>query len=133
MLTTPSAAADPAARADLDHLQGAWRSVAGRRAATFVVAGDRYTFAFLDGDTYTGTLHLDAGADPRQMDMTIDDGPPVHKGHLALCIYDLNEDVLRWCPTVPGAGYRLSRFPSVHDDHYYSLVFHRDNPPRRSR
>ena len=135
MLTTSSAApvAGPDGRADLDHLQGAWKAVAGRRGAKFVIAGTRFTFEFLEGDTYTGTLRLDPAAAPRQMDMWIEEGPAVHKGQLALCIYDLNEDVLRWCPTVPGAGYRLSRFPSVHDDHYFSLVFHRDNPPRRSR
>lgn len=117
-------------RMDLEHLQGPWRTVAGRRGARFLIAENRFTFEFIDGEVYLGTFHLDPAAAPKQMDMRIEEGPLATRGQLAHCIYHVDEQVLRWCSTVPGAGYRLTRFPSVDDDHYYSLVFRRDRPNR---
>jgi uncharacterized protein (TIGR03067 family) len=114
-------AAEP--RAELEQLQGAWLSVAGPREAKLLVAGNRFTFEFIDAEIYMGTLELDPGADPRRMDMRIEEGPERHRGRLALCIYHLDGGVLRWCPARLGADQRLSGFPSVDDDRYLCLVF----------
>ena len=48
----------------------------------------------------------------------ITDGPAAHKGLTAFCIYHVDGDVLRWCPSVPGAGYRLTQYPNVFDDRF---------------
>jgi uncharacterized protein (TIGR03067 family) len=128
MATNSSAATGPDTRTDLDHLQGAWRSVAGRRGAKLVIAGTRFTFEFVDGELYLGIVRLNQDAAPKHMDMKVKEGPAAARGRVALCIYEVDGDVLRWCPTAPGAGFRLARFPSVDDDRYFSLVFHRDRP-----
>jgi uncharacterized protein (TIGR03067 family) len=132
MIPTPPAspAASPASGTDLERLQGAWKAIAGRRAARLRIIEMRFTFEFIGGEVYEGTIRLDASASPARMDMRIEEGPAAQKGQLAMCIYHVDGDVLRWCPTQPGAGYRLTRFPSVDDDHYYSLVFRRDGQPQ---
>jgi uncharacterized protein (TIGR03067 family) len=113
----------PKVRSDLDQLQGSWISVAGPREARLLIAGTRYAFEFLGGDIYMGTFDLFPKADPPQMDMRIEEGPDEHKGLLALCIYHVEGDVLRWCPGRPGSTRRPAGVPSVDDDRYNSLVF----------
>jgi uncharacterized protein (TIGR03067 family) len=113
-------------RSELEQLQGSWKSVAGRREAKLLIAGNRFTFEFCTGDgggLYMGTFVLDPEAAPKRMDMVIDEGVGEHRGQHALCIYHLESDILRWCPTKPGSRARLTSFPSVDDDKYVSLVF----------
>jgi uncharacterized protein (TIGR03067 family) len=120
------------AHPDLERLQGAWVAVAGRRHARLLIAGHRFTFEIEDGDIYMGTLFLDDDENPRQMDMLIEEGPAKARGLISLCVYNLDGDVLRWCPTKPGTDRRLKSFPSVEDDRYLSLVMKR-TARRRSR
>jgi uncharacterized protein (TIGR03067 family) len=115
---------------DLDLLQGAWTSVAGLRSAKLLIAGDRFTFELLDGDIYMGTFFLDSEEEPKQIDMLIEAGPSKVKGLIALCIYQVEGDILRWCPTKPGADRRLRSFPGVEDERYLSLIFKRARPRR---
>jgi uncharacterized protein (TIGR03067 family) len=129
MLEAP-AAARAETRTDLDQLQGAWVSVAGLRSAKLLIAGSRYTFEFHDGDIYMGTFFLDDEETPRQIDMLIEEGPTKEKGLISLCVYHLEGDVLRWCPTKPGSDRRLRSFPSVEDQRYASTVFKRANSRR---
>ena len=103
-------------------------SVAGRRSAKLLIAGSRFTFEFIEGKIYMGTIFLDTEADPKQMDMLIEEGPAADKGLISLCIYQMESDVLRWCPTKPGADRRLRNFPSVDDDRYLSLIFKHVRP-----
>src|SRR5262245_17103061 len=117
---------------EVDLLQGPWSSVAGPKECRLLVAGNRFAFEFLDsGVIYIGTYLLDTRAEPKQMDMRIEAGPPAYQGQLALCIYHLESDVLRWCPTRPGSNYRLDSFPSIDDDRYLSLVFKHSRPLRK--
>jgi uncharacterized protein (TIGR03067 family) len=125
----PSAAAGRP-RGDLDDLQGVWASVAGPREARLLICGSRFTFELSTGDIYMGTLVLDLDAQPKRMDMRVEEGPARHRGQTAFCIYHLDGGVLRWCPTRPGCGTRLTGFPSVDDDRYLSLVFRRVRSPR---
>jgi uncharacterized protein (TIGR03067 family) len=118
---------------ELEELQGTWASVAGPRPAILLIAGTRYTFEFLDGDIYMGTFFLDIEEDPKQMDMLIEEGPPDQKGQIALCIFDVEGGVLRWCPTKPGSDRRLKKFPSVSDDRYNSTVFRHLRPRRANK
>ncbi len=115
----------------LDQLQGAWAAVAGRRHCRLLIAGTRYSFEIEEGNIYIGTLFLDDEA-PRQMDMLIEEGPDDVRGLISLCLFQVDDDVLRWCPTRPGTDRRLRTFPSVEDDRYLSLVMKRA-PRRRPR
>jgi uncharacterized protein (TIGR03067 family) len=126
------ASADVRATSDLELLQGEWTSIAGRRSAKLVFSGDRFAFAFRDREheSYSGCFLIDTAPNPKQMDMRIEDGPPAHVGQLALCIYRLESDLLRWCPSKPGAGYRFTAFPDVDDVGFLSLVFKHDHPRR---
>jgi uncharacterized protein (TIGR03067 family) len=123
-------AAPPRTRPDLDELQGVWVSVAGPREARLVVCGSRYTFELSTGDVYMGVIALEPDESPCRMDMRVEEGPARHRGQTAFCIYHLEGGVLRWCPTRPGAGMRLTNFPSVDDDRYLSMVFRRARPRR---
>src|SRR5262245_17486510 len=113
MSATSSVEITAPTRADLEQLQGAWAAIAGRRPARLLVAGSRFTFEFLDGELYMGTFTLAPDAAPRRMDMRIEEGPDGHKGQIAFCIYHVESDILRWCPTRPGGDVRLTAFPSV--------------------
>jgi hypothetical protein len=111
--------ADPPPLSALEQLQGAWISVAGPCEARLLIAGNRYTFEFVDGDIYMGTFELAPGG----MDMRIEAGPPDLQGKVALCLCQVEGGVLRWCPGRPGSGRRLSSFPRVDDQRYLSFVF----------
>lgn len=123
MAARAPAPAVPGVRPDLDALQGAWESVAGTRQARLLVAGRKFSFEFLGGDIYIGTLDL-ADGPIAGMDMHVEEGPHEHRG-TSPCIYQLDGGVLRWCPGRPNSGKRPSRFPDVDDSRYLSLVFRR--------
>lgn len=130
-MSTLTFASAERARTELDHLQGVWTSVAGRHDLELIVAGSLFTVKFLDGKIYMGTLTLDATEQPREMAMRIDEGPIKHKGKFAQCIYELDGDTLRWCPTEPGSEERLTAFPAVDDSRYLCMVFQRQKPRPR--
>jgi uncharacterized protein (TIGR03067 family) len=113
-------------RAARDELQGAWFYVAGRREAELLISGNRFTMRFDDGDIYMGVFDLNPAGRPRTMDMHIDEGPPRHRGKIALCIYALEEGALRWCAAGPGLAVRLRGFPAEDAADYLHMVFRRD-------
>src|SRR4051812_1813 len=85
-------------RRDMDALQGKWDFVAGRWPSQLSFVGDHFTVRFQNGDTYHGTYTLDPTRRPKAIDMTVTDGPEAHEGLIALCLYELDGDQLRWCP-----------------------------------
>jgi len=95
---------------DLDRLQGEWSvstlevdeqkmARAMLAGARIVVQGDRFTSSGM-GVVYEGTLHLDASAKPRRLDMRFDCGP--EKGNTNLCIYELRRDSWKLCIATRG-------------------------------
>jgi uncharacterized protein (TIGR03067 family) len=114
--------------ADLEALQGAWYSVSGRREAELLVSGHHFAFRFADGDIYMGAFDLDPATAPKLMVMRIDEGPARHRGKTALCIYELDGPLLRWCATDPGRDERLQAFPAEDHAHYLCMVFQREGP-----
>ena len=113
---------------DLAQLQGAWMSIAGRRQAELLIAGNLFSIKFLDGAIYMGTFEIDPAEQPCEMDMRIDEGPIKHKGHFARCIYELIGDTLHWCPGVPGTDERPAAFPDDNEEVGLCLVFRREYP-----
>lgn len=130
-MPTLSTARDAATlnRMDLELLQGVWTAVASRHDAELLVAGNLFAVKFLDGKLYMGTLDIDADEQPKEMIMRIDEGPIKHKGKFALCIYELEGETLRWCPTEPGSDERLTAFPPVEDGRYLCMTFRKQRPP----
>ena len=118
-------------RTDLEQLQGVWVSVAGQQQAELLIAGNLYAVKFLDGKIYMGTLDIDAGEQPKEMIMRIDEGPIKHKGKFALCIYELDGDTLRWCPSEPGSDEQLTAFPPEGDGRYLCMTFRKQRPGKR--
>jgi hypothetical protein len=124
-------AVDSDVQHEFDRLRGVWVSIAGRRPAQMFFSGRRFTASFLDGRLYMGSFELRLDDDPHIMIMHIEEGPPRHKDRTAWCIYDLDEDLLRWCPAEPGSGERLIAFPAIEDARYSCLVFRRERPPAK--
>ena len=116
------------AHADLEQLQGAWVSAFGRRQSELLIAGRLFTVRFADGEVYMGAFQLNVSAWPKAIDMRVDEGPARHKGKIALCIYELDGDLLRWCPTEPGHEKRLKAFPPENDPKYLYTEFRRARP-----
>jgi uncharacterized protein (TIGR03067 family) len=114
------------ALSDLERLQGAWLAVAGRRQAEFLIAGNRIAVHFADGDVYLGSFTLDHDGRHSTMTVQVEEGPPRHKGQAALCIYEVDGDVLRWCTASPGQGQRPSAFAES-DPLHLCLVFRREH------
>jgi uncharacterized protein (TIGR03067 family) len=115
-------------RAELAQLQGAWCSIAGRRQAELLIAGNLFTVKFHDGALYMGSLDIDLDETPHAMDMRIDEGPIKHKGRFARCIYELDGDTLRWCPGDPCTDERPSAFADEQTGDGLCLVFRREYP-----
>jgi len=114
------------AQDDLAHLQGVWVSVAGQRRAEFLIAGHLFTMKFHDGALYMGTFDVEPDETPPVMTMRIDEGPIKHKGHIALCIYEIKNDMLRWCPGKPGSDERPMGFASDEEVGALCLLFKRE-------
>ena len=112
--------------ADLAALQGAWFSVSGKREAELLISGHHFAFRFADGDIYMGAFDLDPTTSPKLMLMRIDEGPARYKGKTAMCIFEQDGHVLRWCATNPGRDERLQAFPAEDHADYLCLVFHRE-------
>jgi len=119
VLATPEART----RTDVDQLQGSWSTLAGHKEARLLVAGRRFAFEFVGEQVFFGTFSLDVSTNPKRMDMLIEEGPDEDRGKLAHCIYHIEGEVLRWCPTKPGSPKRLAAFPGVDDHRYFSMVF----------
>jgi uncharacterized protein (TIGR03067 family) len=109
----------------VERLQGAWASTTSRRVV-FLVCGDRFTIHFAGGDIYMGSFDLDTKGRPRAMVVSIDEGPPRHKGQTALCFYEFDGDTLRWSTAGPGRTDRPTAFPTAEDPNYLCVVFRRE-------
>lgn len=118
-------------QSELAQLQGVWTSLGGKRPAELMIAGNLFTIKFLDGALYMGTFEIDLDETPRTMDMRVDEGPIKHRGNIALCIYELNGDRLRWSPGQPGSDERPAGFCDEDDPNGLCLLFRREVPRRR--
>ena len=126
LLVDPDVARETAIVEDMERLQGTWSFVSGIREAQMFLVGDRFTVAFNNGDLYHGIFTLDPTTQPRMMDMIIHEGPDKHRGKTSLCIYELDGELLTWCPAEPGTGNRRREFPCKEDTHLLCVVFRRD-------
>jgi uncharacterized protein (TIGR03067 family) len=125
LTTTHPESTDTAVRRAQDQLQGKWDFYAGRWPAQLSFVGARFTVHFRNGDTYRGTYSVDPSRSPGIMDMTVDEGPEPYVGLVALCLYELDGDELRWCPAEPGATARRTAFPIEEGCRFPTLVFRR--------
>lgn len=95
----------PAAKKDLDQIQGTWTmealEVEGKlvpaeklRGTTLVIKGDQYTTVVKD-KKHTVKIELDPAQKPKAIDMHFPDGPDLPK--LSKGIYEIDGDTLRIC------------------------------------
>jgi uncharacterized protein (TIGR03067 family) len=115
---------------DLEALQGAWTAISGRRQATFLISGNHFTVHFADGEIYMGCFTVGSNGRYRTMDVQVVEGPQRHKGQSALCIFELDQDVLRWCTASPGQLDRPGDFIEA-DPLHLCLVFRKHRPFNR--
>jgi len=118
--------------ADLAALQGAWLSGRGPRQAEFLIAGNYLTAHFVDGTIYMGTFTLGNYGALGTMNVRIDEGPAHHKDQVALCIFAVSEDTLRWCTSLPGSLDRPSSFQES-EPLTLALEFHREHSQQRQQ
>jgi uncharacterized protein (TIGR03067 family) len=123
VLVTAAAAAraqDEAAGKDLKRMEGTWAVVVheadGKKTTEeenkkadikLEVKDGKYAVYFGEKKIATGTIKLDAGKKPRQIDAVAEDGPL--KGKAMPGIYELNGDTMRVCFAQPG-GERPTEF-----------------------
>jgi uncharacterized protein (TIGR03067 family) len=120
---------DRATEKDQTRLQGTWCFLSGRRKADLIIEGERFSVRFQNGEEYRGTFKLDACRRPRQMDMTVLEGPGKHKDRTFLGLYELiGETMLKWCPGLPDLKHRLHEFPDLEDESFLTIVFKRPEP-----
>jgi uncharacterized protein (TIGR03067 family) len=91
-----------AAQLDIQHLQGVWTTLPGRRQAQLFITGEHFTMRFRRGDVYVGTFSVDPTQRPRAMDLRIIAGPESSVGKIALAIYQFDGEHLIWSPSLPG-------------------------------
>lgn len=98
---------------DSEALQGAWTGEKGEKGKVDLkFSGNKFTLTFAEKATFTGTFKVDASKKPRQIDMTVDDGP--HKefiGKTAQGIFVIEGSTLKWAATEPGKEGRPDAFP----------------------
>jgi uncharacterized protein (TIGR03067 family) len=118
LAVTPGIADD--ASKDLEKMQGSWLAISytldGKawteselRTLKLVIKGDRSTFT-RGGETSQGIYKLDAAKRPRELDITLADGPD--KGKQMLAIYEWDGDTLRICVGPVGSKERPREFRS---------------------
>jgi len=115
-----------AAQLDIQHLQGVWTTLPGRRQAQLFITGEHFTMRFRRGDVYVGTFSVDPTQRPRAMDLRIIAGPESSVGKIALAIYQFDGEHLIWSPSLPGDPERPRAFPHHNDMDRLLLVFQRE-------
>jgi uncharacterized protein (TIGR03067 family) len=117
-----------AADAELDKLQGKWTvesfeyngtAVAEMLGAVREFAGDKYTLTPKSGDTFNGTVKLDAAPTPKQIDLVLPDR--TLKG-----IYEVDGATLKIAYTLEGDA-RPSEFASKPDSGVVLVVHKKAN------
>ena len=106
-------------------LQGAWVAEKDGKKVELTITKDMFTFIIDGNDKYIGTFKADASKDPKQLDLTVKDGNK-YVGMTALCIYEIKDDMLKWCANEPGKDTRPQAFPENEGqgEHLY-LIFKR--------
>jgi len=95
---------------EIDRLQGAWEIVSlevegatmgesAFRGSRIVVQGNKFTSVSM-GATYKGTMKIDAGKEPKALDLLFEEGP--EKGNRSLAIYELDGETWKICLTLSG-------------------------------
>jgi uncharacterized protein (TIGR03067 family) len=90
-------------------VEGAAMSPAGFQGSQIVVRGDTFTTISM-GETYNGSIEIDAGRTPKTINMKFTEGP--HAGMESLGIYEINGDDWKICLCFAG-GVRPTEFATA--------------------
>jgi RNA polymerase sigma factor (sigma-70 family) len=128
----PEKKPDPA-RDEQAKLQGTWVAVSAERGGqkapaaqiksfTVVIKGDRITFN-PDTENRVSTFELDPSKDPKEIDLTPQDGP--RKGRTSPGIYSLEGDVLKLCSDNGDGQDRPRAFATQEGTNLFVLILKR--------
>lgn len=117
---------------DRKALEGTWKGKGPAGEGVLVVAfsGKNFTFTMQEGNdklVFKGTYKIDPAKNPKQMDLTVTDGPDANfNGKTALAIYELKGDKLKWCANEPGQEGRPTDFTEkLNDRKVLNITFER--------
>jgi uncharacterized protein (TIGR03067 family) len=100
-------------------LEGTWKPVSvikngkdepDKKDHSLTFAGDTFTIKEGDKVEIQGTFKTDKSKKPREIDMTVNEGPEKIKGKVLKGIYEQKGDTLRWCFTIDVDGARPAAF-----------------------
>ena len=94
-----------------------------RKSITLEIKDNAYTITVGAEGRDTGTLKVDATAQPRQMDIVGVEGP--NKGRTILAIYEQDGDTLKICYDLTGAA-RPAEFRSPEGSQVFLVTYKRD-------
>ncbi len=103
-------------------LEGTWHAVAGEQAGRkhddarehfLVFHGNTFTMRRGDMVMLKGTYKIDPAKKPREIDLTVTEGPDVMKGKTSPGVYELEGDTLKWASGTPGGTERPKEFGST--------------------
>ena len=75
---------------------------------------------------FKGTLKRDRKKTPREIDVTITEGPENAKGKVSKGIYEVKDDTLKLCASRPGAGERPTEFSAPDGSRRVFLTLQRE-------
>jgi uncharacterized protein (TIGR03067 family) len=112
LLTAPVHGGGDGKKSEKDQkaLQGTWVAVKGDKKAEVEFSGAKFVVK-LDDDVYKGTFTLNPSKKPKQIDMTVKDGPK-YVGMVSLGIYKIEGGTLTWRTNEPGREQRPEDFTS---------------------
>jgi len=110
---------------DKGKLDGTWITEQDGKKIELRFAKGEFT-AEVGGKTIKGMYKTDAKKTPKEMDITFKDSDPKIDGKTALCIYEVDGDMLKWAANDPGRGNpRPKEFPEkerVGGDYIYLML-----------
>jgi uncharacterized protein (TIGR03067 family) len=118
-------------------LEGTWKPVSVVKGGkeepdtkdhSLSFAGDTFTVRAGDKVEVKGTFKRDRSKKPRQIDMTVTEGPQKVTGKVLKGIYELKGDTLKWCFTADPDGDRPTEFAAPEGSKVMFITLKRVKP-----
>ena len=135
--TTFAVAQDDAAKKDLKALQGTWIIAAMEvngmdvpanklEGTVLTIKDDRYTIKIKDKVINTAVIELDPKKDPKQLNMTPQEGAGKDKQHKA--IYKIDGDTFKLARGLNAEQERPDQFATWPGTNYFVITWKKQNP-----
>jgi uncharacterized protein (TIGR03067 family) len=116
-------------------LEGTWKVTSvmekgkekGPEDHTMIISGDTLTVKKGDEVVFKGTFKRDKTKKPREIDVTVTEGPEKVKGKVAKGIYELKDDTLKLCANHPGEEQRPTEFSAPENSPFMLITMKRES------